>query len=134
MIRSVKGKLLVFSVFLLGIGTGALGAYEYQTRVREPREATANNRSQRERRARQDVDRFHDYLGLNADQREQVAKILEEDRSQFRELQERTRPQFQALQEGTRSKIRAILNDEQKQKYDEYFTKQQQRRANRRGN
>ena len=40
MIGRVKGKLLVFSVFLLGIGTGAVGAYEYQTRVREPRERT----------------------------------------------------------------------------------------------
>ena len=132
MIGSSKGKLLVFAVFLLGIGTGAVATYEYETRVLAPREDRNNDRNQRERRARQDVDRFHEYLGLNPEQVEQVTRIMEEDRAQFRQLQETTRPQFQALQEGTRNKIRAILSDDQKQRYDEYFTRQQQRRGGRR--
>ena len=132
MIGSSKGKLIVFGVFLLGIGAGVLATYSYETRIREPREASDNSRRQRERRAQQDVSRFHDYLALDDAQREQVSRILEEDRAAFREFQARTRPEMQALQEGTRNKMRAILNDEQKQKYDEYFTKQ--RRGGRRGN
>lgn len=132
MIGSSKGKLLVFGVFLLGIGTGSIATYEYETRVRAPREAINNNRGQRERRAQQDVSRFHEYLGLTDEQQEQVTKILEEDRAQFREFQAKTRPEMQKLQEGTRNKVRAILSDEQKQKYDEYFSKQ--RRGGRRGN
>src|SRR5262245_11484345 len=132
MIGSSKGKLLVFSVFLLGIGVGSIATYEYQIRVREPREAVNNTRGQRERRAQQDVTRFHDYLGLSDEQREQVSKILKENRTQFRQLQKKNRTDFQALQDQTRDKIRAILNDDQKQKYDEYFSKQ--RRQGRRSN
>ena len=38
MIGSSKGKLLVFAVFLLGIGTGAVATYEYaNSRSRSPR-------------------------------------------------------------------------------------------------
>jgi hypothetical protein len=124
MLGSSKGKLLAFSVFVLGIGTGALGTYEYQTRVVEPREEVENsNRGNRERRARQDVTRFHDYLGLSEEQRIQVDQIMQEDRSQFRALQQKTRPEFEALQEGTRAKIRAVLSAEQQQKYDEYLSR-----------
>ena len=135
MIGSSRGKLLVFAVFLLGIGTGALGTYEYNARVIEPRDASTGNRDrgQRERRAQEDVNRFHDYLGLNDEQRDQVNKILEENRMEFRELQAKTRPEFQMIQDSTRDKIRAILDDGQKQKYDEFFNKQR-RTGGRRGN
>jgi hypothetical protein len=65
---------------------------------------------------------------LTEDQREQVNQILESTRTEFRELQKQTRPQFDAIQEGSRTKIRAILSDEQRQKYDEFIATQSGRR------
>jgi len=130
MIGAVKGKLLVSIVFLLGIGTGAISTYEYNTRIKEPQEAQVRTRGQRERRAKQDIDRFHDYLGLAPDQREKIKAILEADRAKFREFQQKVRPEFQALQKSTRDKVREILTDEQKQKYDDYFAQRQRGRRN----
>ena len=121
MIGSVKGKLLVLGVFVLGIGIGGVGTYEDQTRIREPIEVQNNNRGQRERRAQRDVRRFHDYLELTEEQRVQVNAMLEENRERFRALQEKTRPEFEALQDETRGRIRALLTEEQQQKYDEYY-------------
>ena len=122
MIGSVKGKLLVLGVFVLGIGIGGIGTYEYQTRIREPIEVQNNNRGQRERRAQRDVRRFHDYLELTEEQRVQVNALLEENRERFRALQDKTRPEFEALQDETRGRIRALLTLEQQQKYDEYYS------------
>jgi len=78
------------------------------------------NNGERAQRARRDVNRFRDYLGLNPKQREQMDKIMEETRAEFRQLRAETQPRFQAIEMESRNKARAILNDEQLQKYDEF--------------
>ena len=129
--RSLKAKALVFTVFFIGIATGVFIMNFYETRVTGTRQGGAD-RATRAERAQREVDRMHDYLGLTEDQKEQVNQILESTRTEFRELQRETRPQFDAIQEGSRTKIRAILNEEQGQKYDEFIASQngRQRRRN----
>jgi hypothetical protein len=126
--RSLKGKVLALIVFLIGIGTCIIITNLYDTRV------AGNQADTRDRvtRSRRDVNSVLDFLGLDGAQREQVNKILEETRSEFRELQKQTQPQFQALRETSQNKIRAVLNDEQRAKYDEFIQSQEERRRRRR--
>ncbi|PYS06364.1 MAG: hypothetical protein DMG12_04310 [Acidobacteria bacterium] len=126
---TLKGKILVFAVFFVGIAAGVLVADVYQSRVTGTREdVTTRDRAQR---AQRDVSKFDDYLGLNEQQRQQVNKILEETRNEFQALRKETQPRFQAIQEESRVKIRALLTNEQRQKYDEFRRARDQRRKNR---
>jgi Spy/CpxP family protein refolding chaperone len=127
--RSIKAKLLVFAVFFIGILTGILIANFYTTRVTSSVDpASPPDRTQR---AQRDINKFYDYLGLDQNQREQMHKIGEETRREFQELRKETHPRFEAIQEKSREKIRAVLNDEQRTKYDEFRRKMDERRRNR---
>jgi len=121
--RSIKAQLLVFAIFFLGIGTGILIANFYTTRVT----GTPDLPNQPAR----DINKFYDYLGLDPAQREQMHKIGEETRHEFQELRKETQPRFEAIQEQSRIKVRAVLNDEQRAKYDEFRRKMDERRKNR---
>jgi len=127
--RTIKAKLLVFAVFFIGILSGILIANFYTTRVTSsPDPASPPDRTQR---AQRDINKFYDYLGLDQNQREQMHKIGEETRRQFQELRQETHPRFEAIQEQSRARIRAVLNDEQRAKYDEFRRKMDERRRNR---
>ena len=121
--RTIKAKVLVFAIFFIGIATGVLLANFYTTRV-----AGAPDRTQK---AQRDINKFYDYLGLNQEQRDQFHKIGEETRHEFQELRAETQPRFQVIQEQSRTKLRALLNDEQRQKYDEWRRKMDERKRNR---
>jgi Spy/CpxP family protein refolding chaperone len=124
---SLKGKILVFLIFFVGIAMGVLIGGFYNTRVLGNRPDSAN----RPERARRDVNSFHDYLNLTADQREQVNKILEETGGEFRKLRKEIQPQFDALQKNSQAKIRAVLTDEQRKKYDEFIESRSKRQRRR---
>ena len=128
-VRYFKAKILVFSVFFIGIITGVLIANFYTTRVAGAPDTT--NSPERAQRAQRDVNKFYDYLGLNPGQREQMHKIGEETRCEFHELRAETHPRFQEIQEKSRGKMRALLNEDQRQKYDEFRRKMDERRRNR---
>jgi hypothetical protein len=123
--RSFKGKLLVFSVFFLGIVSGVL-----MTSAWEKRLLSAVNTSDVKSadRAKADVNKFYDYLGLSPDQRVQVKQITEASRPEFNKLFQQTRPQITELQKQTREHIRAVLTDEQKKKYDDFYEAQRNKR------
>jgi hypothetical protein len=127
--RSIKAKFLVFAVFLIGIVTGMLISNFYTTRVLTGSPDPAN--PDRTMRAQRDINKFYDYLGLNQAQREQMHKIGEETRHDFQELRKETQPRFAAIQEQSRVKIRAVLNEEQRTKYDEFRRRMDERRRNR---
>jgi hypothetical protein len=113
--RTIKGKLLVFSVFFLGIVSGVLMTYAWETRVSSaPVDVKSSDR------AKADVNKFYDYLGLSPEQRIQVKQITEDSRPEFNKIFQQTRPQMEAIQKQTRSKIRAVLTEEQRKKYDEF--------------
>ncbi|HEY2381026.1 MAG TPA: hypothetical protein VGK48_07565 [Terriglobia bacterium] len=122
---SGKAKTLVFAIFLLGIGAGVLGANLYTTRmVSAPAPITPD----RNQGARRDINKFYDYLGLNQDQREQMHKIGEETIHSFQDLRKETQPRFEAIQEASRVKIRAVLDNEQRKKYDDFLEKRRKNR------
>jgi Spy/CpxP family protein refolding chaperone len=116
--RTIKGKLLVFSVFFLGIVSGVLMTYAWETRVSS---AVSSSEVKSADRAKADVNKFYDYLGLNPEQRVQVKQITEDSRPEFNKIFQQTRPQMEAMQKQTRNKIRAVLTDEQKKKYDDFY-------------
>ena len=125
--RSIQAKALVFVVFLLGIATGVLVANIYSKRVVSASPAPADG-TQRTQRAVRDINKFYDYLGLNQEQRDQMHKIGEETRQKFQDLRKETQPRFEAIQDASRVKIRAVLNDEQRQKYDDFRKKMDEQR------
>jgi hypothetical protein len=118
--RSNKGKLLVFSVFFLGIVSGILMTYAWETRVSSSVIAGDVKSADREK-ADRDVNKFYDYLGLNQEQRVQVKQITEDSRPEFNKIFQQTRPQMEALQKQTRNQIRAVLTEDQKKKYDDFY-------------
>ena len=127
--RSFKAKMLVFAIFALGIGAGVLLANFYTTRMVGAPAPTAPDRSQG---AQRDINKFYDYLGdVTPGQREQMHKIAEETRREFQELRKETQPRFEAIQEESRAKIRAVLNADQRKKYDEFRKRMDERRHNR---
>ena len=130
--RTFKAKLLVFSIFFTGILAGILIANFYTTRVTgSPDTTNPPQRAERTQRAQRDINKFYDYLGLDQAQREQMHKIGEETRHEFQELRKETQPRFEAIQEESRTKIRAVLNDEQRVKYDDFRKRMDEKRRNR---
>src|SRR5262245_24596279 len=103
---SIKAKLLVFTIFFVGIGTGILIANFYTTRVNGI--ADGANSMQRTQRAQENINKFWDYLELDQTQRDEMRKIGEETRHQYQELRKETQPRYEAIQEGSRAKIRAV--------------------------
>jgi hypothetical protein len=130
--RSIQAKLLVFTIFFVGIATGVLIANFYTTRVTGSRDAANSaDREQRTQRAQRDINKFYDYLGLDESQRNEMRRIGEETRQEFQDLRMETQPRYQEIQERSRTKIRAILNDEQRDKYDEFRRNMDARRRER---
>jgi uncharacterized membrane protein len=123
--RTFKGKLLVFSVFFLGIISGAMMTYAWETRVSSHVSSVDVKSADR---AKADVNKFYDYLGLSPEQRIQVKQITEDSRPEFNKIFQQTRPQMEAIQKQTRSKIRAVLTEEQRQKYDKFNAENEARR------
>jgi len=123
--RTIKGKLLVFSVFFLGIVSGVLMTYAWETRVSS---AVSSVDVKSADRAKADVNKFYEYLGLSPEQRIQVKQITEDSRPEVNRIIQQTRPQMEAIQKQTRSKIRAVLTEEQRKKYDEFNAKSEARR------
>ncbi len=64
------------------------------------------------------LEKFNSKLDLNAQQKEQVSDILKENRKKFDAMREDAKPKFEALRQETRDRISAILNPDQKKKYD----------------
>jgi len=120
--RTALGKILVFAIFFVGIATGAVLDNVYRTRVVATAETNSSkgDRPNPQDRARRDQDQMAKYLGLDQAQRDQIHKILEDTRGQFGELREQVDPKFRAIEEGSREKIRAVLNDEQRKKLDQF--------------
>src|SRR4051812_34371568 len=114
--RTALGKILVFAIFFVGIATGAVLDNVYRTRVAASDTNANKDRPNPQDRARRDQDQMAKYLGLDQAQQDQIHKILEDMRAESRQLRDRG----DTLAESTREKIRAVLNDEQRKKLDEF--------------
>jgi len=119
--RTALGKILVFAIFFVGIGTGAVLDNMYRTRVAaSDTNANKGDRPNPQDRGRRDEDQWAKYLGLDQAQKDQIHKILENTRAESSQLRDQVDPKFRAIEEGSREKIRAVLNDEQRKKLDEF--------------
>jgi hypothetical protein len=67
---------------------------------------------------RQMLNRFSSKLDLSADQKTQVAAILEDKRQKIAALRDEARPRFEEIRGATRAEIRQVLTAEQQQKFD----------------
>jgi Spy/CpxP family protein refolding chaperone len=124
---TAKAKLMVFAVFLVGAVTGALIQNVYVTRL-DAADSAPEKRSQRE------VNQVYDFLGLNAEQRQQWTRIMDEAKPEAAKLVEENRKltapnraKFDAIQEQTRAKVRAILTEEQKKMYNDFLERRRPR-------
>jgi len=124
--RTLKGKLLVFAVFFIGIATGILITNFYETRVAG---RDLNENRGRGGNVQREAGRVHDYLGLNQEQRERINAILEEGRLEVRKLRAESRPRIEAIEENTQAKIRALLTPDQVKRYEEYRRNVRERRS-----
>jgi hypothetical protein len=114
---ALKGKMLIFSVFFLGIASGAILTNLWETRV-SPAVVTGDPKpAERAKAADRDVNKFNEYLGLTAEQKTQMSQILKESRPEYKKLFD----QMDALRKQNRSQIRAILTEDQKKKYDAFY-------------
>jgi hypothetical protein len=73
---------------------------------------------------------MNDEIGLEADQQEQIRKILDETREKYGEIRKEMdpaikgfEPRFNAVREESRNRIRALLTPEQLPKYEEMVNK-----------
>ena len=127
--RALKGKILVFAVFFVGIATGILITNFYETRVA----ADLQDSRDRNGRVNRDVNKVHDYLELTDEQRETVNTILEEGRREVRALRMESRPKIEAIEEHTQARIRAVLTPEQLTRYEEWRRGVRERKNRRSG-
>ena len=86
---SIKGKVLVFAVFFLGIASGMLLTKSWENRAGELKAAD---------RAKQDVNRFYDYLALDEAQRVQMKKITDDIRPEINKIFQQIRPQMDQIE------------------------------------
>jgi len=128
-------KVIFATVVIFGAGvvTGALVVkYAAPTPVHQSRQGSSGaNRIQPIsagglrieflRRAERD-------LNLTADQREQVDKILTASQERSKKIMEPVQPKIREELQETREQFRAVLNGEQKMRFDELLKQQQQQR------
>jgi periplasmic protein CpxP/Spy len=122
----------IFSAVLSAFfGLGVLAAAP-QTQDQSNTEQHKESRHKRQADPQQQVNRLGKRLKLTDDQKNQILPILTDRQQQMKNIHEDTslsqqdrRAKMRSLWEDSNAKIKAVLNDDQKQKYDQM---QQQRR------
>jgi uncharacterized membrane protein len=72
--------------------------------------------------------RLSDYLQLTPDQQNQFRQILAESRSQIMSIRREELPRIQTVREDTHRKLAGILNEAQKEKFDQFVKEMAARR------
>jgi len=115
----LKVWLVLMVVFVLGSITGAALTGLYRSRAGSGRaERNGNGRFERLRKD----------LSLTDEQTKAVSAILDETRNEYRALRSELRPRFEEPRQKARTKIRALLNQEQQQKFDALTAQQDAQR------
>jgi Spy/CpxP family protein refolding chaperone len=111
----MSSKALVFAMVILAAATVASAFEESGSQTGKAGARTAEER----------LEEFSKKLDLNDDQKAQVKTILESAQGEMKELREaegsrrEKGSRLRELGKETNGKIRAVLNDEQKKKFDE---------------
>lgn len=116
MIEKTKSRLktwvVLLVVFVLGCATGVGigGLYRSNT------SATLRNSHVRHREAM--FEKMRADLNLTEEQSKEMRKVLDETGNEFRALRSELRPRYEELRMKTRGRMRALLTEEQQQKFD----------------
>jgi len=124
-----KAALWVGLVFLLGAALGGLGGYVFAHQKYAVTNAAAPA-SDATKRA-QKVHELTSLANLTPEQGQQVDAIIADIQSQMKSIRKTLEPQFDEARQKGRERIRAILNEEQKPKFEEFIRKlDEERRRN----
>jgi Spy/CpxP family protein refolding chaperone len=132
-------KVIFATVVIFGAGvvTGALVVkYAAQTPVHQSRQGGAGgNRLQPISAGGIRIEflrRVERDLNLTLDQREQIDKIISASQERSKKLMEPIQPKIREELQQTREQFRAVLNPEQKMRFDELLKQQQQQQQRQR--
>ena len=127
MMGTRRAILYLVAIFVLGVVVGLLGERLIERRWGREHE------SWKERRAKV-VDRFSRELNLTPEQRDQLARILDETGQRYQTLHEQVRIQYNEIRQSGRQRIREILTPEQRTRFEEIVKKldEERRRYERR--
>ena len=96
--------------FVLGLAIGAAGMYSYGWYTGHWHEKFSRHRV---------IDYLQQQLGLTQTQTQQLQQIISSMDKKESDLRDQLAPQFQAIREEARAETRKILNDQQRQKFNE---------------
>lgn len=113
--NKVKVSVTVILVFILGALTGSLGTQAFM----KYRISKFMKRGH-EARAEFIIERLSHVLELTDSQKTEVEKIIRETQKKIAEIEGQFRPRIQALMDDDFRQMRELLNDNQKQKLDEF--------------
>jgi Spy/CpxP family protein refolding chaperone len=129
-------------ILLLGVCLFALSAFAFQSPADQGgQEKRGGQRGPGRQTVEERLQAMTEFLGLTPAQQSQIKPILEDTQQQMQAImkddslsREDRGSKMRSLREATDEKIRAVLNDEQKKKFDERRKEQQgPRRGNEKG-
>lgn len=118
-----EAAVLFFIVFVLGALFGAVGVHVWAQRVSGEAVAT-NIHPHRE----QMIDSFSQQVQLTAEQRQQLAAIMDDTVAKWTTLYAPLDGQREAIRQQGRDRIRAILTPEQVPKFEDYMRRVDEQR------
>jgi flagellar basal body-associated protein FliL len=115
-----KAALWVGLVFLLGAALGGLGGYVFAHQKYTVTTAAPTTDAAKRAQKVQELTRVAD---LTPEQSQQLDAIIADIQSQMKSIRKTVEPQFNEAREKGRERIRAILNAEQRPKFEEFIRK-----------
>lgn len=126
MMGSRRAVVYLALVFFLGAALGVLGTLWATKR------GLADERRVHDRSPKGALEWLDRELKLSPAQRQQLETILDETGNSYRAIRQRTRPEYDAVRQQGREKIRAILNEQQRPRFEELVREIDAREAERR--
>jgi flagellar basal body-associated protein FliL len=115
-----KAALWVGLVFLLGAALGGLGGYVFAHQKYTVTTAAPTTDAAKRAQKVQELTRV---ANLTPEQSQQLDAIIADIQSQMKSIRKTVEPQFNEAREKGRERIRAILNAEQRPKFEEFIRK-----------
>ena len=115
-----KAALWVGLVFLLGAALGGLGGYVFTHQKYTVTTAAPTTDAAKRAQKVQELTRV---ANLTPEQSQQLDAIIADIQSQMKSIRKTVEPQFNEAREKGRERIRAILNAEQRPKFEEFIRK-----------
>lgn len=103
-------------LLLVTLAAGAAGGIAIDRRLHTVPDPKAES-AEREGQGDTTIERFADELGLTADQRGQIAPVLEDTRTRMSEVFDQVRPEYRRVVDSARAQIEAVLTPGQVEMY-----------------